>query len=209
MRGRLVKHRTRAPAHGYKAHIAADKDTGIIRNVETTAANEPDVNIAPSIIPDEPGEVYADRAYDALSVEKAIEAKGGTSKLMRKGHRWLPAARLEAHNRPLRPIRARIKKSSAPGNAAIIFARCDGWAWPKQDCKFISRRLPTISNAIGGCKARERISKPRPPRTPAKIAALDADLAGRGHPNPSRSYPSTPIHLRRGRPHPAHKSRNM
>jgi IS5 family transposase len=26
-----VKHRTRAPAHGYKAHIAADKDTGIIR----------------------------------------------------------------------------------------------------------------------------------------------------------------------------------
>lgn len=105
-----VKHRTRAPAHGYKAHIAADKDTGIIRDVETTAANEPDVNIAPSIIPDEPGEVYADRAYDALSVEKAIEAKGGTSKLMRKGHRWLPAARLEAHNRPLRPIRARIEK---------------------------------------------------------------------------------------------------
>jgi transposase, IS5 family len=105
-----VRHRTRAPAHGYKAHIAADQDTGIIRKVETTPANEADVNIAPSIIPDEPGEVYADRAYDALSVEKAIIAAGGTSKLMRKGHRWLPAARLEAHNRPLRPIRGRIEK---------------------------------------------------------------------------------------------------
>ena len=58
---------------------------GIIRGVETTPANEADVNIAPSIIPDEPGEVYADRAYDALAVEKAIEARGGTPKLM--GHR--------------------------------------------------------------------------------------------------------------------------
>ncbi len=105
-----VKHRTRAPAHGYKAHIAADKDTGIIRDVETTPANEADVSVAPSIIPDEPGEVYADKAYDALSVEKAIKAKGGTSKLMRKGHRWLPAEKLEAHNRPLRPIRSRVEK---------------------------------------------------------------------------------------------------
>jgi len=95
-----VRHRTRTRAHGYKAHIAADKDTGIIRAVETTPANEADVAIAPSIIPDEPGEVYADRAYDALAVEKAIEA--AASKLMRKGHRWLPAKALEAHNRPRR-----------------------------------------------------------------------------------------------------------
>ena len=105
-----VKHRTRAPAHGYKAHIAADKDTGIIREVETTPANEADVAIAPAIIPDEPGEVYADKAYDALSIETAIKAKGGTAKLLRKGHRWLPAAKCEAHNRPLRPVRSRIEK---------------------------------------------------------------------------------------------------
>src|SRR5919198_2322301 len=105
-----VKHRTRAPVHGYKAHIAADKDTGIIREVETTPANEADVNIAPSIIPNEPGEVYADKAYDALAVEKAIEAKGGIAKLLRKGHRWLKAENLEAHNRPLRPVRARVEK---------------------------------------------------------------------------------------------------
>jgi transposase, IS5 family len=72
--------------------------------------NEADVSIAPAIIPDEPGEVYADRAYDALAVARAIESRGGISKLMRKGHRWLPAKALEAHNRPLRPIRARIEK---------------------------------------------------------------------------------------------------
>jgi transposase, IS5 family len=105
-----AKHKSRALAHGYKAHIAADKDTGIIREVETTPANEPDVAIAPSIIPEEPGEVHADKAYDALSVEKAIIAAGGTSKLMRKGHRWLPAKALEAHNRLLQPMGLRIEK---------------------------------------------------------------------------------------------------
>ena len=105
-----VKHKSRAPAHGYKAHISADKETGIIRTVETTPANEADVAVAPSIIPDRPGEVYGDRAYDALSVAAAIESSGGTSRLMRKGHRWLPAKKLEAYNRPLKPIRARIEK---------------------------------------------------------------------------------------------------
>jgi IS5 family transposase len=34
-----VRHRTRAPAHGYKAHLAAAKDSGIIRSVETTPAH--------------------------------------------------------------------------------------------------------------------------------------------------------------------------
>jgi IS5 family transposase len=86
--------------HGYKAHLAADKDSGIIREVETTSANEADVTIAPSIIPDAPGQVYAGKAYDALWVEIAIKARGGTAKLLRKGHRWLPAEALEGHNPP-------------------------------------------------------------------------------------------------------------
>jgi hypothetical protein len=30
--------------------------------------------MAPAIIPHEPGEVYGDKAYDALAVEKAVEA---------------------------------------------------------------------------------------------------------------------------------------
>lgn len=105
-----VKHRTRPPGHGYKAHIAADKDTGIIRAVETTPANEADVSIAPSIIPDAPGGVFGDKAYDAGSVKQAIKAKGGSSKLLRKGHRWLPAKKFAARNRKLAPIRARIEK---------------------------------------------------------------------------------------------------
>ena len=102
--------------------------------------------------------VYADKAYDALSVEKAIEAKGGTSKLMRKGHRWLPAERLEAHNRPARGQSGReLKKSSGPGNAAIISAPCDGSGLPRQNYKSISPSSLTTSNTVGACKEPERI----------------------------------------------------
>jgi IS5 family transposase len=116
-----VKHRTRPPVHGYKANIAADKDTGIIRAVETTLRefrsrnslrpeNEADVSIAPSIIPDAPGHVFGDKAYDAASVKEAIKAKGGSVKILRKGHRWLPPKKFLARNRKLAPIRARIEK---------------------------------------------------------------------------------------------------
>jgi IS5 family transposase len=80
----------------------------------------------PSIIPDEPGEVYAERAHDALAIEKAIEARGGTPKLMRKGHRWLAAERREAHNRLLRPIRARIEKIFGTWKRSYRF-RCMRW----------------------------------------------------------------------------------
>ena len=125
-----AKHRTRAPAHGYKAHIAADKDTGIIRAVETTPANEADVSVAPSIIPDAPGGVFGDKAYDAASVKKAIKAKGGSSKLLRKGHRWLPAKKFAARNRKLAPIRARIEKIFGTWKRSYRFRamRCVGLA---------------------------------------------------------------------------------
>jgi hypothetical protein len=50
--------------------------------------------------------VKGEKAWPPLAMFKV----GGTSKLLRKGHRHLPAERLEAHNRSLCPIRARIGK---------------------------------------------------------------------------------------------------
>ncbi len=54
------------------------------------------------LIPDEPGEVYADRAYDALSVEEAVKAKGGTARLLR--------ARAIAGCRPKSSKRATVRR---------------------------------------------------------------------------------------------------
>ncbi len=162
-----VRPRTRAPAHGYKAHIAADKDTGIIRDVATAPANQPDVSIAPAI-PDAPSEVYADRAYDARSVEKTIEAAGGTSKLMRKGHRHLPAERMEAHNRPLRRIRARIEKIFGTWKRSYRF-RCMRWLGlskapgPSRGYLLKRQTLLASENRLSG--SAKRIGKTVPPAT--------------------------------------------
>jgi DDE family transposase len=174
-----VRHRTRPPAHGYKAHIAADKDSGIIRAVETTPSNEPDVSIAPAIIPDAPGEAYADRAYDALSVEKAIEAAGGTSKLLRKGHRHLPAEGWRRITARCAPSAAGSRKSSEPGNAATASDPCDGLAFPRQNGPSRGHRLQrqTIlahANRLSG---------------PAK-RACNADLQNRPSAKPVRKTPS-------------------
>ena len=158
-------YRERAPAHGYKARIAADKDSGIVRAVETAPANEADVSIAPAIVPDEPGEVYAGRAYDVLAVEKAIEAAGGTSRLMRKGHRHLPAERLKAHNRPLRLVRGRIEKIFGTWKRTCRF-QCMRWIGLSK-AKLQVRPAAIASNVErhGACEPPERFRK-----SPAKFA---------------------------------------
>ena len=50
---------------GYKAHIAAEPDTGLITAVELTAGDTSDAQAAPALVADEPAgtEVYGDSAY--------------------------------------------------------------------------------------------------------------------------------------------------
>lgn len=105
-----VKYRGHRARHGYKAHIAADKDTGLIREVAVTAANMADVSIAPDVIPWEPGEVYADRAYDAEWLRQDILAAGGTPRVLRRANRKRDTGAVAAYNKPLRAIRARVEK---------------------------------------------------------------------------------------------------
>jgi hypothetical protein len=66
--------------------------------------------------------VKGEKAWPPLAMFKA----GGTSKLLRKGHRHLPAERLEAHNRSLCPIRARIGKIFGTWKRTYRF-RCMRW----------------------------------------------------------------------------------
>lgn len=89
--------------------------------------------MAPSIIPDAPGEVYGDKAYDAEQMKKAIAAKRGSVKCesLNLTHRTMsgpsPPARQTARG-PQPRARGRsaraLKKSSASGNAATGFGRC-------------------------------------------------------------------------------------
>ena len=60
---------------GYKAHLAAEPDTGIITATELTAGNTGDAEAAPGLIKDEPAatEILADSAYGSGDLRRHIE----------------------------------------------------------------------------------------------------------------------------------------
>jgi IS5 family transposase len=152
-----MKHRTRPPAHGYKAHIAADKDTGIIRAVETTPANEPDVAIAPSIIPEEARRGL--RRQSLLMRWRSKRPSKPRAELRSSCARAIAGCPPQGSKRTIvrcGPFAPGSRKSSALGSAAIIFVACDGSGSPRPSAKSISPPLLTTSNAIGACKVPER-----------------------------------------------------
>jgi transposase, IS5 family len=109
---RWVGHRRRAPVHGFKAHVAADKDGDIVRSVEVTPANVNDGRMLAAVLPDQPGEVYADLAYESHANDERIRLAGGHSCLPAKGV-WgneAARARLESWNRQVGSVRRRIEK---------------------------------------------------------------------------------------------------
>ena len=109
---RWVGHRRKAPVHGFKAHVASDQDGGIVREVEVTPANIHDGRMLAAVLPDDPGEVYADLAYESHANEERIRRAGGCSRLPAKGI-WGPEAaraRLERWNREVGSVRRRIEK---------------------------------------------------------------------------------------------------
>lgn len=109
---RWVGHRRKAPVHGFKAHVASDKDGGIVRAVEVTPANVNDGRMLAAVLPDRPGEVYADLAYESHANDERIRLAGGCSRLPAKGI-WgneAARARLERWNRKVGTVRRRIEK---------------------------------------------------------------------------------------------------
>ena len=60
---RWVKHKGKRVVNGFKAHVGADADTALVEEVSITSANINDVKAGPEALPDNPGEIFADRAY--------------------------------------------------------------------------------------------------------------------------------------------------
>lgn len=74
-------HRSRKAIHGYKAHVAADAETTLIEVVDVTPGNAHDGRAGVLVIPDDPGEVYADSAYRGDRFASAVRARGGIARV--------------------------------------------------------------------------------------------------------------------------------
>ena len=111
---RWIKHRNRKAVHGYKAHVACDEDTALIEKVVVTPANVNDGKAGCGIIPENPGDVYADSAYRGPRFRDAVEQRGGRARVVVTAV-WARdeddgAAKLKAINGPIHKVRCRIEK---------------------------------------------------------------------------------------------------
>jgi IS5 family transposase len=111
---RWIKHRNRKAIHGYKAHVACDEDTALIEVVKVTPANINDGKAGCGVIPENPGDVYADSAYRGSRFRDAVQERGGRARVVETAV-WSRSeadakAKLKAINQPIHKVRCRIEK---------------------------------------------------------------------------------------------------
>jgi len=73
--------------YGYKAHVASDKETGLIKRIIGTSADVHDSQVFGQLLDGSEEEVYADKAYGGKENRKLLEEHGIQDKLMHKAHR--------------------------------------------------------------------------------------------------------------------------
>ena len=103
----------RTPVKGYKAHVAADEDGGIVRKVAVTPANVHDSQGLAPVLPARPGRVWADSAYDQWTSHAEVRARRGVPRIARRvDKRMAPAkaAARRAWNRSVASVRCRVEK---------------------------------------------------------------------------------------------------
>lgn len=96
---------------GYKAHIAVDAGSNLVRGVRTTPANVQEIVEAPGLVQGDEAAVYADRGYDGDRLHRHLAERGianGVMRRRRKGQPLEPAAVARNHQLSLmrRPVEA-------------------------------------------------------------------------------------------------------
>lgn len=96
---------------GYKAHINVDKETKLLKDIKTTAANVHDFKMLDKVLRRRTTEtVYADKGYASPVQEKIYETQGIESKLMRKSYSGHSLSEEdEKRNHEISKIRARVE----------------------------------------------------------------------------------------------------
>jgi len=103
----------RTPVKGYKAHVAADEDGGLVRRVMVTPANVHDSQGLVPVLPARPGRVWADRAYDSQAIHAAIRKRRGVPQIARQVTARMAPAKVAARtawNRTVGSVRGRVEK---------------------------------------------------------------------------------------------------
>ena len=100
---------------GYKAHLAVDAGSDIIRAAVLTGAHVGDSLVADRLIQGDEAAVYADRAYENKHRRRRLKAAGIKDRIMHRSHKnqqGLPPWQ-RVRNRLIAPIRANVERQFA------------------------------------------------------------------------------------------------
>jgi len=99
---------------GYKAHLAVDEESGLVRQAEMTSANVHDSRLAETLIQGDEQGVFADKAYDSQAFRDTLEKRGLVDGVAWRGR---PGHPLEAWQRLLNAwsssIRCAVERAPA------------------------------------------------------------------------------------------------
>lgn len=96
---------------GYKAHVAVDQGSGLVRALVVTPANVNDCTLGPALVQGDEAAVYADQAYDSARLRRRLAAVGAENQIMRRPNRHHPVLPREdkLRNQAIGRIRGRVE----------------------------------------------------------------------------------------------------
>lgn len=96
---------------GFKAHIAVDQGSGLIRTAILTPANVNETSVADALIQGDERAVYADMAYETKARRAALRAHGIKDRIMHRPNKHHPvlSPRLARRNRLIAKVRGGVE----------------------------------------------------------------------------------------------------
>lgn len=102
------------PHFGYKAHVAVDEGSGLVRQAILTPANVSDKTPAPLLIQGDEQAFYGDKGYDGWWLSAKLAERGIADKVMRANYRRRPLSREDiARNRAIARVRSQVERTFA------------------------------------------------------------------------------------------------
>jgi transposase, IS5 family len=104
----------KGPVYGYKAHVAVDEGSGLVRQAILTPANVSDKTPAVNLVQGDEATVYADKGYDSGWIRLRLQQRGIADGIMKANYakRRLTEADKQ-RNREISPIRASVERTFA------------------------------------------------------------------------------------------------
>ena len=97
---------------GYKAHLAVDQHSSLVRDAELTPAKVNESEVADRLICGDERAVYADKAYENKHRQRRLKAQGIKDRIMHRSHKnqnGLPQWQ-QKRNTLIAPIRKRVER---------------------------------------------------------------------------------------------------